>query len=247
MSKGLQGLFCPTCLSDLVSATDAPPVLYPTQLPPALRESHRVCPACLAPHPFGKHQEQHCNLGRAGLHVSAVGWSSRTSEALRHDLRKADSVAMPLLEKLLQPLVEECVRSLTRPVLVAVPTSGRGGDPLADIGAAVAATIGIFDVRAVSRDKRESTRSAVAQKRRMIVEDEYSVVGPEEIAGRQVILMDDLLVTGITLVGLARKLLEVGADGVIPVVLERHVSARFGQRLDHPLATCSHQSSSSSH
>jgi phosphoribosylpyrophosphate synthetase len=54
-----------------------------------------------------------------------------------------------------------------------------------------------------------------------------------EVAGRTVLLVDDMVTTGHTLAGIAKLLSAAGAASVQPVVLDRAVSPRTLQRADN--------------
>ncbi|MGH8544370.1 MAG: ComF family protein, partial [Gammaproteobacteria bacterium] len=93
--------------------------------------------------------------------------------------------------------------------------------------------LGITVVEAVERKKSGSTRGSVAQKRDRIVQEEYSIVASRlpEVAGREVLLIDDVITTGHTISGVARLLLSAGAAAVLPIALDRTASQRLLQRL----------------
>jgi phosphoribosylpyrophosphate synthetase len=99
-------------------------------------------------------------------------------------------------------------------------------------------------ISAVTRDKRLSTRGSVASARQRIAECEYGASDAAgEVAGRTVLLVDDMVTTGHTFAGIAKLLFSAGAAIVQPVALDRAVSARTLQRADNRAPdACQHRS-----
>lgn len=108
------------------------------------------------------------------------------------------------------------------PTVVPVPTApGRDPRPVRALADAVAATLGVTTADAMVR------RHATARLRDMPVEGRSAVVeagGYEvvaDVAGAEVVLVDDVILTGSTLAHVAFRLRAAGAADVVAVVAAR--------------------------
>jgi predicted amidophosphoribosyltransferase len=93
----------------------------------------------------------------------------------------------------------------------------------------------------IGRVKAASTRQSVAQVRRRIAEAEYRIDESVAslLAGRRVFVLDDNVTTGTTMLHAATLLRRLGPAAIVPVAIERHVSARVLQRCPStPEALC---------
>jgi predicted amidophosphoribosyltransferase len=237
--SALDKSICAQCLDELAgSPLDSLPSRIATrpQIPPGFEHSHKLCAACLTLHRAGDSHDARCIIKRAGLALVVAGWTSGITEALRADLRsslpRSRELVLRVLEALLHPLVEG--QSGEQTVIVPVPlTAGHGGRGLGTIAESLARKAGLAIVEAIGRSKNASTRQSVAQRRARIVEEEYSL-RPDSISGissKHVLLIDDMITTGHTVVGTARLLREAGAASVRPIAIDRSVSTRVLQRL----------------
>lgn len=214
------------------------------QIPSEYDATHVICPSCLELRQRNDRHAERCELGLAGLALHSVGWATPLSEFLRKDLRARRPRWTKLAATLLCSLVEP-FRGRRDVILVPIPVSGqaRGHDGLRDAVSLAGGRCGIPVVCAVLRKKRRSTRHSGVQVRRRIVEEEY-LLDPqmvESIRGRQVVLVDDTVTTGATMSGIARLLRNGGAAAVVPISLDRTVSARLQQRLPEALPRgCAH-------
>jgi predicted amidophosphoribosyltransferase len=253
---------CPPCLNALLAmpaTAVGADIVTPPAVPRALSDSHALCTACLGLHAVNDTHERDCPLLGAGLRLIALGWTSGLSEAIRLDLRTRNPRSLDLVVRVLTDVIREALplevsnlaaaphpetptARLTPAVLVPVPTSGPV-DGTARLTERLGQALGLPVISAVTRHKRLSTRGSVASARRRIAQCEYrasDAVG--EVAGRIVLLVDDMVTTGHTLTGIAKLLTAAGAVAVKPVVLDRVVSVRTLQRADNRAPdTCQHR------
>jgi adenine/guanine phosphoribosyltransferase-like PRPP-binding protein len=207
-------------------------------VPGVLVKSHEICGACLALHPTYDAHDRQCPLAEAGLRLSALGWMSGLTEAIRADLRTRRPRTLALATRILAYRVATALSEhelgdlASAPMIVPVPTSGTP-DPVARLASLLGNTLGLEVVLAVMREKRGSTRRSVAAARHRIARDEYALnTEAGTLAGRSVLLLDDMVTTGHTLSGVARLLRNAGVTQVWPLVLDRVVSVRTLQRAD---------------
>lgn len=220
-------------------------LLWPPIVPREYARTHGICGACLALRRLADRHHLRCELLRAGLRLTTGGWETPYSEALRRDLR----ARVPRWTGIIANVLGHLVRPYLRPdaVLVSVPMSSGadGRDVLLDLTKAIGERVGVPALRALVRTKIRSTRQSVAQIRRRIAGTEYRV-DPKvasSIPNSTVILLDDTVTTGLTLVATARLLRVAGAAAVIPVTLDRIISSRLRQRLgDVASPPCPHVS-----
>lgn len=80
----------------------------------------------------------------------------------------------------------------------------------------------------VARTRVTRQQAGLQQRQRLVnVEGAFSVVHPERVQGRRVLLVDDVMTTGATLQSAARSLVEAGAEQVLAlVVAEAPIRAR---------------------
>jgi hypothetical protein len=106
--------------------------------------------------------------------------------------------------------------------LVVVPSrridAGGEADPLVAL-ADLARPMGLRP-----RDSLTYRGGGIGKRRRPYHPEEYEP-GPNSVAGRRVLLLSDVWVTGGTLLSASAALLEHGASAVLPVAIARHASA----------------------
>lgn len=107
-------------------------------------------------------------------------------------------------------------------LIVGVPISAkrrkeRGYDQVELLAKAVSRELGVPDVHALEkhRDNRANSSLESAGERWANVKDVYRVTDPGQIAGRRVLLLDDVITTGATMSECARTLREAGAADVM--------------------------------
>ena len=113
-------------------------------------------------------------------------------------------------------------------------------DPFASLISSVGESVHIPVLRAVARRKIISTRHSVAQVRRAIASTEYALdpcLSPQ-LAGKTVLLVDDTVTTGCTILGVAKLIRLAGAQDIMPLAFDRTISARLRQRIG--MKTCGH-------
>lgn len=120
-------------------------------------------------------------------------------------------------------LAMRVLRDLPMPdVVVAVPISARrlkerGYDQAELLAKAVARELGCPYEGALRKHKDNAANSSLesAKERKANVKDVYRVVLPEAVAGKRVLLIDDIVTTGATLSECARTLKDAGAAEVV--------------------------------
>lgn len=98
----------------------------------------------------------------------------------------------------------------------------RGYDQAELIAAAAAERLGLPAVRALERSRATTPQFELGRNERAAnVADAFRVEEPLAVVGRWVVLVDDVVTTGATLVACARALLEAGAAAVSAVTVAR--------------------------
>lgn len=232
----LDSRVCSSCLvrfEALAPQELLPALATPPSLPSDLRRTHEVCASCLNVYRADAGHDAVCLLRLASVTLTAAGWSSGITEALRADLRARSPRATLLWVRVFRILLSPYLIHGGL-VIVPVPMSNSlGSRDLAFVARQVADELSIPILDALQRRKRSSTRASVAQRREAIVREEYSIVDSraDQLRGHDIMLLDDVATTGHTVTGLARILKTAGARHVLPVVLDRTVSPRLLQRL----------------
>jgi predicted amidophosphoribosyltransferase len=247
MTDPIASAFCSNCLREAqTSAGDsiAKILVAVPQIPSEYDATHVICPSCLELRQRNDRHAERCELGLAGLALHSAGWATPLSQFLRRDLRARRPRWTKLTASLLGALVQS-FRGIGKVVLVPIPVSGQGRDHdgLRDAVSLAGDRSGIPVVCAIRRKKRRSTRQSGAQVRRRIVEEEYELDAKMTVSirGKQVVLVDDTVTTGATMSGIARLLRSSGAASVVPISLDRTVSARLQQRLSEGMHRgCAH-------
>lgn len=244
---------CPQCVDELAvfvaqdPAAGARLVCASPAVPFGAARPLAICQACLGLVPQqGRHS---CPLRDAGLVATAVGWATPTSSALGALVRVGDGTAVQLTAILLadafrrRSLGSAALPSGSRRIVVPVPTTtGREKQALMPLARAVAESLGAEPEGLLTRQKYRSTKGSLSQERSRIAAEEYAVVNDasHNLAGAEVVLLDDRITTGHTAAGIARVLADAGAKCVRVLVLDRTVSTRVLQRLNVPLISCAH-------
>jgi predicted amidophosphoribosyltransferase len=233
----LDTVLCPECAHEAETPQGEPLarlLLSRPVVPDGYADTHELCLACLELRRHADGHEKYCEFARAGIQLKSGGWATRFSEALRYDLR----AHRPKWQGIVATILSSLIRAYAQPdfVMVPVPISGGvgGRDGLLEALSTVRECTGLPVIRALLRGRRESTRASVAQIRRSIVANEYHVNERVQslVKGKTVLLFDDNVTTGITMVGVAGLLLRNGVSRIIPLSLDRTVSPRLRQRLE---------------
>jgi ComF family protein len=217
-------------------------LLYPPRCAVCGRNGSLLCEACLAelPRTVG-HRCDDCWLPlRDGIACHACAAHplvlQRLRSALRYDgqvrhLVKAFKFAgqSSLAPSLAKPLIETYeTQGLRADVIVPVPLTGlgkrlRGYNQAALLANELSKATGVPCTEALSRIRsvKEQARSASAEERRRNVVSAFAVRKRDAVAGRAILLIDDVATTGATLDACARELLAAGASSVNALTLAR--------------------------
>lgn len=236
-------VICAACLKELSELGDtdlAQAIATIPHVPRTLQSTHSICPACLSLHLLSQPHANRCPLYQAGLTLSSIGWASGITNALREDLRRARPIAGALTSRLLAMASQRGIRRAGREpsevVITFVPTRGTGdNDPLGKVAVEVSQTLKTELLPdAFAKWGSDSTRASVAERRARIARDNYTLAGEVKTAikKRTILLLDDTVTTGNTLATLSQVLSSSGAAEVLPVSLDRTISARVLQRAD---------------
>jgi ComF family protein len=201
--------FCPACW-------DALPRLHPP-----------YCPRCSRPERSGTHCR---DCRRASPALAAVRAACAYGGAAGLAVRRLKYSQERHLVEPLARLLLECLaaRPLTVDALVAVPLDGarareRGYNQAALLAAPVAEALGVPLAPTWLRRSRP-TRPQVglsARERRANVRGAFICPEPAPVAGRRVLLVDDVMTTGATLEACAEALVAAGAAGAWGLVVAR--------------------------
>lgn len=156
------------------------------------------------------------------------------SEELRRDLRNTE----PRLVGIAINIITSLIRSIAfdpHPIVTSVPmaSGSKSRDHFFEATSAAASNCDLKAERLVLRRKRRSTKSNVRQVRRSIVQNEYHInseLAPK-IQGSTIILIDDNVTTGETMIGVSNLLEAQGALSVFTLSLDRTISPRLRQVL----------------
>src|SRR4051812_26014337 len=217
-------------------------LLYPPRCAVCDGNGSLLCDACLAelPRTLGQRCEVCWLPLRDGIACHACAAHppvlQRLRSALRYDgqvrhLVKAFKFAgqSSLAPSLAKPLLETYqTQGLHADVIVPVPLTGlgrrlRGYNQAALLANELSKATGVPCVEALSRIRsvKEQARSASAEERRRNVIGVFAVRKRESVAGKTVLLVDDVATTGATLDACARELLAAGAASVSALTLAR--------------------------
>ncbi len=207
-------------------------ILEPIRCPHVLYDTHEICSCCLDVYPKAWHHLEHCGFARQQVQLRAGGWSTPAST---HVLRSLRQVHFPYHEPLVN-LLGIFLRGLHLEGALLIPmpmgSAGRRGRWIELVRAASTDIEGAEIFAVVTRKKQHSTRRSAVQIRERIVQQEYRL---DESAApilnqRRVVLIDDNVTTGTTMIHGIQLLKQYHPSEIIPVVIERYVSARLLQR-----------------
>jgi predicted amidophosphoribosyltransferase len=220
-------------------------IVVPISCPEELLDTHYVCQFCLDLFPRTHHHEKKCVFAMQYLKLRAGGWSTPTSNKVLQSIRRQGFSYYNPMINLIRILLSEI--NIDDAILVPIPMgSTRQKDLWFEmVREASPTTKNIEFVPIVSRKKQFSTRKSLAQVRKRIVQSEYQIdeKSASIIKDRPVVLFDDNVTTGTTMAAIASLLQQFNPGEIIPVAIERHVSARVLQRCPQSLLiTCPHYS-----
>lgn len=236
-SRFLQS-FCHQCTQPLgcaLCSRTAGELLEPVQIPPALGDSHSICPWCWALVPDLERHLRTCIFQRVGVTLRVAGWATPASQLLRRDLRTQKPRFMRVISNILAGLVK--ISAERTSIVVSVPMRHHSeADHWSTVVSGAAAAHGLQHASILTRTARTSTRGSVAQIRRHIVQTEYALLegATDRILGATVVLVDDNVTTGHTMTGLAELLMSTGASSVRALALDRTVDILIQQMWPDP-------------
>lgn len=207
-------------------------LFLPPVCPGCGREGATLCPGCRRPFDVGLARPPGVPLGLEAVHPAPLlqlEWCAPYEGPIRaalHALKYGGETRLAV------PLGGAVARRWARAgaggeLLVPVPVHRtrrreRGYDQAELIAAAAAGLLGLPVVRALERGRATRPQFELGRSARAAnVADAFQVVEPLPIVGRWVVLVDDVVTTGATLVACARALLEAGAAAVSAVTVAR--------------------------
>lgn len=216
-------------------------ILEPIRCPTELCGTHEICSYCLELYPNAWHHLERCEFAKQKVQLYAGGWSTPASTHVLRSLRRSHFPYHAPLVNLLCNLLSDL--KLEDALLIPIPMSAMGRRNQWDelVRAASTGVQGIEMLSIVTRKKKHSTRRSVVQIRERIVQQEYMLdkLSAPLINQRNVILLDDNVTTGTTMIHGIELLKQYYPSKVIPLALERQISTRLLQRCPAPsLLTC---------
>jgi ComF family protein len=225
---------CAWCEADIPAATDAIALCADcrTKLAPPIEHQCQRCSAALAYVPEFGEDCMYCRASQFRFQrVVAMG-------NYRRDLRKAiwDTKHEPgeiLARSLAQLLFDrrgDAVRELNADIVVSIPMHwrrrlrrGTNGPEL--MAAAIARKLSLPLTTSVLRRSKFTRRQSEStlRERRINQRNSFRVRRAKKIAGRRVLLVDDVLTTGATCNAASKTLLAAGAGSVVVAVIARAV------------------------
>ena len=205
-------------------------LLWPVVVPAPYQNTHEICTACLDLKLIRHQHDTRCAMNRAHLQLSAGGWATCYSKALREDLRAKKARWAGIVINILTCVIRPHVTPFAR--IIPMPISGQRNG-LLEVTEEIGRRLSVTVIPAVARKKTLSTRLSVAQVRRLIADSEYSLSMElsDALKHTRVILVDDNVTTGSTLARVGSMLLNSGVAEVFPVAIDRTISPRLEQRL----------------
>jgi predicted amidophosphoribosyltransferase len=216
-------------------------ILEPIHCPEELHETHELCRFCLGLHPRIYQHQERCKFAQQNLVLNAGGWSTPASAMVLRSIRRNRSPYRQPVANLIHALLQEL--QVEQPVIVPMPMGSGSRDTgvMRDPWLAIvrSATTGISDAEiapAIVRDKHQSVRQSLYQARRQIAHSEFGV---EEtltaaLSGRNVILLDDNVTTGATMIRCANLIQQFAPSRLTLLTVERNADARLLQRCPNP-------------
>ena len=206
-------------------------LLFPPRCPFCNQPLHDAetgpCPDCQQA-PFWTQGAQGVARGQNFVRCACAGWYRG---GLRDSLRRFKFSGQKGYAATYGPILAQAVRTYlpgSYDVLTWVPVSParrkeRGYDQAQLLAQATAQALGTEAVSLLAKTGHNAPQSSLTQgsQRRSNVAGVYTVPQPEAVAGRRVLVIDDVLTTGATLEEAARTLRAAGAAQVVAAVLAR--------------------------
>ncbi len=210
-------------------------VFYPPRCPFCRRklEAEAICPDCQEGLPWLTDAAARRKLENVKLCASALRYEGLAKACVRRcKFRRQQGYA-----RILGPLTAQCAHDhlpqdfdlISWPPLSPRSLRRRGFDQSQLLAQAVALDRGLEATPLFKKRNFTGQQSRIRgyAQRKANVLGAYSLLDPEAVAGKRVLLVDDVVTTGATLSECARVLLTAGAREVFAVTL---TSARWGRR-----------------
>jgi predicted amidophosphoribosyltransferase len=211
-------------------------IFEPILCPAILQSSHDVCSFCLDLFAKKQRHSQFCLFEKHNIQLHAAGWATSASTSVLRSLRKTKPPYIIPLGNLITELFTEL--KLQDVIVVPIPL---GNTPawqkwLETLQNSVSSLKGVEVIPVINREKQHSTRKSVAQIRYKIASEEYKLSENyiEFLKNRQVVLLDDNVTTGNTIIRCAEMLLSCNPSEVFPLTLDRTIGPRALQRCEIP-------------
>lgn len=207
-------------------------IFEPASCPVDLESSHEICPFCLDLFAKNQRHAQFCLFTKHKIPLHVAGWATPASTQVLRSIRKSNSPYMVPLGNLIAELFVEF--SLQDVAVVPIPlgntTTWKQWREVLDNG--VSSLEGNEVIPLINREKQQSTRKSVAQIRHKIASEEYKLSDDyaDSLKGRRVVLLDDNVTTGNTIIRCTEMLLECKPSEVFLLTLDRTISPRALQR-----------------
>lgn len=205
-----------------------------------------ICRSCLAQLPIRKGEERVVRLRASDDDRLTAVCACYYEGALRRSLIRMKFSDAPEACESFAALLADAIRRTGRlsgsSAVVAVPLhpvreKERGYNQAALIADVLARRLLLPDLSgALSRQRRTGRQSELRtmSERRDNVADAFIVTNPTPLRGRQIVLVDDILSTGATILSAREALLKAGVSSVLPVAV---ASGERDTKKPHPLNT----------
>ena len=211
-------------------------IFEPVRCPAILESSHDVCPFCLDLFAKKYRHNQFCLFTKHKVQLHVAGWATPASTQVLRSLRQAKCPYTIPLSNLITELFTELNLRNVKVVPIPLGNTAARKQWREIIANAVCSLEGNEVVPAINREKQHSTRKSVAQIRYKIAREEYQLSKDyaDSLKDRRVVLIDDNVTTGNTIVRCAEMLLECNPSEVFLLTLDRTIGPRALQRCDIP-------------
>lgn len=204
-------------------------LLFPPKCPFCRRLTARgegVCPDCLRTLPYTTAESHGRKLRNISRCVAPFYYKGRVRESLLRYKFGGLSVYSQIYAEFIAKCIDE--NGISCDIITWVPLSAkrfrsRGYDQARLIADALSRLTGIRCVRLLKKTRHNPAQSGTgsAEKRRANVSGVYSAMNTDEIAGKRILLVDDIVTTGSTLSECARVLAEHGSADVQAAAVAR--------------------------
>lgn len=212
-------------------------LLYPPRCPfcHEAREEEAICPDCQKTLPWLTGTAAQRKLDHIKLCASALAYHDQRVRQCVHRYKFGRRQGY---QRILGPLVAQCARDhfsmdfdlISWPSLSPRKLRRRGFDQAQLLARAVARDRGMGETALFRKSNRAGQQSRLQSHaaRRANVLGAFSLLDPEQVAGKRVLLVDDVVTSGSTLSECARLLLTAGAKEVWAVTLANAGGPRKG-------------------